>query len=583
MKQRVLLFVSVFVLALLPTIGVSAHSDGTELNAIYLLKDYTYDEESHTLTIKTLADNHNYITVEDVLCYQKSGDENYYYGHIDTVIVNAVPKLTKIDFYGKYLKKVVCRDNNSLTTVDVQATLHKTSIEYFDFSGCRYLEKIRDIGTHVKSLDITGCTSLKVLSCTNSDITKLDVSSCDLLETLQCDGCTSLTQIILPNNTDKLKNVDVNDCTSLQNLDLSQYNNLTNVSFTGCDNLQNIKLPQSENTTMRTLVFDKTSLDSLDVSNYLALDTLICTNSERLSYIKLSPHICYLNCERLMNLNYMNIDTCQNRLTYFNSYMTNYINSHKSLLSKCKNLTWYIGSDEMLTNNVSVTSGYIVHEKMGTLCWPEDLILNSKYATAVYTINGLYSINSTQFIGLTKIKTRFDGQSDDYALEKGRPYVIVYANDTIKMTRNIMPANPEMSVVSAPVNNVPGAYGTFQPIEKDDIKYKMVFVNGILSTVTNDDIFTLAPHYVYFDFNAEGINTDADDVVAAFEDDSIIKVYPGKQSVTDDIDVLIPIKNSKSDVYNLNGIKIKANSSKEDVINALPKGTYIIDGKIVIK
>jgi len=178
-------------------------------------------------------------------------------------------------------------------------------------SGLTTLKSLDCWDNSVAQLDVSNCTQLQNLYCfVNIGLNKLDVKGCINLQTLKCFSC-SLTKL------------DLSDCTALENLECSG-NSLSNLDLTSCPNLVNLrcsnnklsKLDVTKLTQLKELICENINICELNLTKSTQLETLDCSDNSLnelniVEYSQLKTIYCksnnistldITNCTQLKNL-----------------------------------------------------------------------------------------------------------------------------------------------------------------------------------------------------------------------------------------------------------------------------------------
>lgn len=482
---------------------------------------------------------------------------------VDSVDISNQPissPLRTINLHGANIKVAICKNNPTVTDISVMADQNKSAIKYFDFSNCIKLTSILNIGTAVEYLNIEGCISLKILTCKRNNLESLDVSTCSSLQNLNCTGCEKLTNIVLPNEKNNLQTVNVSDCSSLTNLNLQSYSNLTDISVSGCDNLSNLTLPENNNK-IRSLKFINIAKKSLDVSGYINLDTLVCDSSSQIEELIVPSTLKFLHLVQLSRLGQVDLSKCT-KLGYLNIEETRL---HEPGIDQCLNLLWYINPDGYLVNNFARSYQYARKDIWGTICWAEKIV--SKDIEA-YTIVGAEK-EDDYYTGVYLEKVIdsdiFNVQNGLTTLEASKPYIIKFKSDTVVFRRETKNYVDTISNGNGLVGNYIGA-----KVQYVDGKTFGLIKGGKLWEV--DKTYDIPGFSAYIDFSTITTNKKTSTFLAFDEN-------PGGPATN--------IKNNTesetTDVYNILGVKLRHNVRTENATEGLPSGTYIVNGKVVVK
>lgn len=555
MKRRFLLIISFLICSV-----VASYAETTSPSWSTLCLNNTvceYNTATKKLTI--ISTGYTSFEVPDKLTYT----DNQVYA-IDTVDFSNQSNVTSITFCGEVPTTIICKDNPILTSVTIKGTQRKISIKSYDFSGCVSLTKVTNIGNVVEDININNCSSLKQLSIRSNTIATLDVSSCQSLRNLNCEGCTSLTTLVLPSNKNILETVNVSDCSSLQTLNLQDYTNITDISVTGCENLTNLTLPSS-NANIRALKFIKYAQQALNVKGYVNLDTLICDSSNVIEQIEVPTSIRYLRIVNLSRMGQIDLSKCS-KLNYLNHENTGL---HEPGLDQCLNLLWYINDAGYLVNNPARTYHFIHKDCWGTFCWPEKIRSNQIKA---YKIVGAqeddYELVEGLYLEEIEEADPYYKQMGQKWLDAGTPYIIKFLSDTVMFNRE---RNTFVDTITVD-NYLVGTYSGLT-LSYNESAPTAIIKSGNIWDVDSNTGYSIPGYSAYI--NLSSIPTDIDSSI-------YVEIQGGINDLKSNIENR-KAENGLVDVYSIHGVKVRNDVNAEDATTGLPRGAYIVNGKIVIK
>lgn len=271
------------------------------------------------------SDNVDIVTVDDTglvtakaigkaIITAKVGDKNA--ACAVTVKNEFITNTALIEFIERKTSIIFTKDNNGY----VNAEANKDAIE--SITTLKLNNSSHDLS--VTSLDgIHFFTSLTRLECNYLPMTTLDVSTLNKLESLTCSNNSYLSELKLPDNTDKLNSLYVPECALTSLKDISAYtelqtlycisNKLTELDLSSnkklklvyCSvnpQLSKLKLPDSN--ALTTLQCHKCAIAELDVSAYKNLETLTCNTNEMTSL-----NVTGLTKLRMLHCNINNLQT----------------------------------------------------------------------------------------------------------------------------------------------------------------------------------------------------------------------------------------------------------------------------------
>ncbi len=335
------------------------------------------------------------------------------------------------------LKKVYCRENEQLTTVDLSecvelqtADFSKNNLSNITFPATNTLEIIACDYNKLSELDVSMCPALNWLNCSenqlgfldvskntalnefycySNSITELDVSKNSLLTkinfynneltTLDFSNNPELTNIVVSNNplTDinlsnnaKLEHLTVSQ-SLLETLDLSANPSLTSLRAQD-SHLKSINL--SKNPLLKELLLDENSLTEIDLSNNPLLDR-VYLDQNPLTAIDFShnPNITNLNVSETAlteldlkgNLE-LEVLQCQNNPALdvvFTQHNINYIKKDAHTFV-CVNCT-------VTDTTLSICNSYLapdgkVYDQNGTYSFPNPEV-DTNYIVLQLTVN----------------------------------------------------------------------------------------------------------------------------------------------------------------------------------------------------
>ena len=153
----------------------------------------------------------------------------YCTGITEIVIPNSVTSIGNYAFDGcTGITEIVIP--NSVTSIGDYAFDHCTNVEFLQVPFSSTINQLSDL------FHATPNTSLKKVVITSG--TSLDYSA--------FYGCTSLTEIVLPDSITSIGNYAFRDCTGLTEIVIpNSVTSIGNSAFSGCENIQNIELPNS--------------------------------------------------------------------------------------------------------------------------------------------------------------------------------------------------------------------------------------------------------------------------------------------------------------------------------------------------
>ncbi len=126
-----------------------------------------------------------------------------------------------------------------------------------DLSGIEKFTALQSLSfsfVSISNIDLTKNTALKQIVCDNTDITRLDLSTLSNLDELDCHSCSSLSEIILPQEDSRLTTISCFGC-ALSELDLTTS---TKLEYIDCRN---------------------NSISSLDLSNCPLITQISCSGN----------------------------------------------------------------------------------------------------------------------------------------------------------------------------------------------------------------------------------------------------------------------------------------------------------------
>ena len=169
---------------------------------------------------------------------------------------------------------------------DVYLNYNKTEFTYFKLDHCASLKTFYNrYGTNADTLDFTGCTALDSVYIEGNTIP---------LSNVILDGCTALRSVRL-NQLSNLENLSL-ESASVENLYLDQLPKIQNLTFDGYD-IRNLYIGQQNgcealevlsmnNSTLRNLYMNNnSSLISLSLSGCTSLEDINITNSDQLNLL----------------------------------------------------------------------------------------------------------------------------------------------------------------------------------------------------------------------------------------------------------------------------------------------------------
>lgn len=161
--------------------------------------------------------------------------------------------------------------NRHLTSVNCM----RNSLRTLSVAGCKELRALDCSYNSLTSLDLSSATALQSVDCSNNSLATLNVGGCSALRTLDC-SYNKLTTLDLSKTTgivtvnckrNSLTSLILTDCTALASLDCS-YNSLTSLDVSDCKTLSTLDC--TDNTSLKELILfdDYQKIDNLYKDNY---------------------------------------------------------------------------------------------------------------------------------------------------------------------------------------------------------------------------------------------------------------------------------------------------------------------------
>jgi hypothetical protein len=347
---------------------------------------------------------------------------------------------------------------------------------------------------------------------------------------------------------------------------LQDYTSITDISVTGCENLTNLTLP-SNNTNIRALKFVKYAQQTLDVKGYANLDTLICDSSNVLEEIAVPASLRYLRIVGLSRMGQIDLSGCS-KLNYLNHENTGL---HEPGIDQCLNLLWYINTNGDLVNNPARTYHFVHEGNWGTFCWPEKI--RSKEIKA-YKIIGA---KEDEYNGVEGLYLEELEETDSYyktsgykCLDAGKPYIIKFLSDTVTFIRE---RNTLIDSISISDNSLVGTYTSLM-LNYDENAPTAIIKSGKIWNIDSNTGYNIPGYSAYINLSSIPI-TD-------IEYDLYVEIQGGINDLKSNIENR-KAENGLVDVYSIHGVKVRNDVNAEDATTGLPRGAYIVNGKIVIK
>ena len=388
------------------------------------------------------------------------------------------------------------------------------------FSGCESLTVIDLEGmASIGNSAFYGCASL-------TDINMKNVAT---LGYSAFRGCSGLTSVTIPNSVTSIGNFAFSGCTSLTNVNLGNTESIGDCTFAGCTALKDIDLKNV--TELGNSAFSRcTGLTELDLNKFAQLGTntfMGCSGLKSLGILKASK------------LDASTFDGCNAIETLVLPY--EWGADFKMALSGTTQLrTLYIGENTASIPNKTFVNNKNLFEIYSNATTPPS-IGTATFGSETYSYATLYVPQGS--VDAYKAATGWSKFEDIQEL----PFQIVVKDKKVSVDRT------KSILVSA---SVTPASSTSSPV-------KWYSLNDEIATTTTDGVVTgMAEGGVTILAYCDGIT-------------STMKVIVNKFDGVEDIMADDPTELSEFDVYNLQGIRVRTNCTKEQ-LSKLSHGIYIL-------
>lgn len=220
--------------------------------------------------------------------------------------VSGNPSLTTLHCYTNALTTLVVTGCTSLANLSCYENPGLTSIT--GLADCSNLTTVYAYSCAFASLNFSNMTKLAKLDCSSNQLTSLNLT-----------GCTALTNLLCPENTNLTTITGLADCKAITTLNcnscaitnLSPVNTMTGITLLSATNNQLTSLVVTGKSNLKTLLVQNNpmltslqcyynNLTNLNVSGCTALSDLRCYNNDNLTYIGglgSCSELTYFDCE----------------------------------------------------------------------------------------------------------------------------------------------------------------------------------------------------------------------------------------------------------------------------------------------
>lgn len=185
--------------------------------------------------------------------------------------IDKFSNLETLDCSGNKLASLDLSKNRHLTGVNCS----RNSLRSLSVAGCKELRTLDCSYNSLSSLDLSSATALQSVDCSNNSLATLNVGGCSALRTLDC-SYNKLTTLDLSKTTgivtvnckrNSLTSLILTDCSALASLDCS-YNSLTSLDVSDCETLSTLDC--TDNTSLKELILfdDYQKIDNIYKDNY---------------------------------------------------------------------------------------------------------------------------------------------------------------------------------------------------------------------------------------------------------------------------------------------------------------------------
>ena len=407
-----------------------------------------------------------------------------------------------------------------LTSVTIPNSV--TSIGDYAFLNCSGLTSVT-IPNSVTSIGdgaFSGCSGLTSLTIPNS-VTSIAYDA--------FHGCSGLTSVTIPNSVTSIGNFAFSGCTSLTNVNLGNTESIGDCTFAGCTALKDIDLKNV--TELGNSAFSRcTGLTELDLNKFAQLGTntfMGCSGLKSLGILKASK------------LDASTFDGCNAIETLVLPY--EWGADFKMALSGTTQLrTLYIGENTASIPNKTFVNNKNLFEIYSNAATPPS-IGTATFGSETYSYATLYVPQGS--VDAYKAATGWSKFEDIQEL----PFQIVVKDKKVSVDRT------KSILVSASIT----------PASATSSDVKWYSLNDEIATTTTDGVVTgMAEGGVTLLAYCDGIT-------------STMKVIVKKFDGVEDIMADDPMELSEFDVYNLQGIRVRTNCTKEQ-LSELSHGIYIL-------
>ena len=435
------------------------------------------------------------------------------------------------------------RDCSGLTSLTIGNSV--TSIGDFAFSSCSRLTSVTipNSVTSIGDYAFHGCSGLTSVTIPNSvtsigdgafkgcyGLTSLTIpNSVTSIAYDAFHGCSGLTSVTIPNSVTSIGNFAFSGCTGLTNVNLGNTESIGDCTFAGCTALKDIDLKNV--TELGNSAFHRcTGLTELDLNKFAQLGTNTfkgCSGLKLLSILKASK------------LDASTFEGCNAIETLVLPY--EWGADFKMTLSGTTQLrTLYIGENTASIPNKTFVNNKNLFEVYSNAATPPS-IGTATFGSETYSYATLYVPQGS--VDAYKAATGWSKFEDIQEL----PFQIVVKDKKVSVDRT------KSILVSASIT----------PASATSSDVKWYSLNDEIATTTTDGVVTgMAEGGVTLLAYCDGIT-------------STMKVIVKKFDGVEDVMADDPTELSEFDVYNLQGIRVRANCTKEQ-LSELSHGIYIL-------
>lgn len=200
-------------------------------------------------------------------------------------------------------------------------------------------------------------------------------------------GCTSLTNIMLPNSVTAIYAYAFSGCSSLTNITLSSsITSFDSYTFSGCSSLTEIVIPSSVTSISSFTFYNCTSLSNIVLSNVTSIGESAFESCSSLTEINIPSSVTFINPLAFKScINLENIIVDQNNITYDSR------NNCNAIIETATNKLVVGAKNIIIPNTVTEIGDYAFYGRQN---FTEIIIPNSVTSIGNYAFNSCIPLNN---------------------------------------------------------------------------------------------------------------------------------------------------------------------------------------------